>query len=69
VGQIAAEVDKDFGPFTELPFKNERPITRFNFIIITDKKGNFTGVKEGKTTYSIKDWNKRFISQPTQKQK
>lgn len=69
VGQIAAGVDKDWGPFTELPLKNERPITRFNFVITTDKKGNFTGVKEGKTTYSIKDWNKRFISQPTQKQK
>ncbi|WP_415325319.1 hypothetical protein [Chryseobacterium sp. MMS23-Vi53] len=32
----------------QLPFQNERPITRFNFIIITDKKGNFTGVREEK---------------------
>jgi len=69
VGQIASGVDKDWGPFTQLPFKNERPITSFNFTITTDKKGNFTGVRDGKTTYSIENWNKRFTSQPTQKQK
>ena len=69
VGQISAGVDADWGPFKELPLKNERPITSFNFTITTDKKGNFTGVREGKTTYSIEDWNKRFTSQPTQKQK
>jgi hypothetical protein len=68
VGQIAAGVDKDWGPLKELPFENTRPITSFNFSISTDKKGNFTGVTEGKTTYSIADWNKRFTSQPTQKQ-
>ena len=67
VGQIAAGVDKDWGPLKELPFENTRPITSFNFTILTDKKGNFTGVTEGKTTYSIADWNKRFTSQPTQK--
>jgi RHS repeat-associated protein len=69
VGQIAAGVGANTGPFTELPGENStNPITSFNFSISTDKKGNFTGVTEGKTTYSIADWNKRFTSQPTQKQ-
>jgi len=68
VGQIAAGVDKDWGPLKELPNENTRPIESFNFSISTDKKGNFTGVTEGKTTYSIADWNKRFTSKPTQKQ-
>ena len=69
VGQIAAGVDANTGPFTELPGENStNPITSFNITISTDKKGNFTGVTEGKTTYSIADWNKRFTSQPTQKQ-
>ena len=66
IGQIATGVDKDFGPFTELPFENTRPISSFNFTINTDSKGNFIGVTEGKTTYSIADWNKRYTSQLTQ---
>jgi RHS repeat-associated protein len=68
VGQIGAEVGANTGPFTELPGENStNPITSFNFTISTDKKGNFTGVTEGKTTYSIADWNKRFTSKPAQK--
>ena len=38
----------------------DNPITSFNFTITTDKKGNFTGVKRGNTTYNIQDWNKQF---------
>jgi RHS repeat-associated protein len=69
VGQIGKGVGANTGPFTELPGENaDRPITSFNFTIIKDKKGNFTGVKEGKTTYSISEWNKRFTSKPTQQE-
>lgn len=68
VGQIAKGVGKNTGPFTELPRVNKRDITSFNFTITTDKKGNFTGVQVGKTTYTIEEWNKRFTSQSTQQQ-
>ncbi|WP_454880725.1 DUF6443 domain-containing protein [Sphingobacterium detergens] len=68
VGQIAKGVGKNTGPFTELPGENKRDITSFNFTITTDKKGNFTGVQLGNTTYTIEEWNKRFTSQSTQQQ-
>lgn len=68
IGQIGKGVDKDTGPMTELGGENRRSITDFNFSITTDKKGNFTGVRMGDTSYSIEDWNKRFTSQPTQQQ-
>lgn len=55
------------GPLTELPGQNQRDITDFNFTVTTDKNGNFTGVKLGKATYTIQNWNNRFTSQPTQK--
>ena len=68
VGQIGAGVGQNTGPFTELPGENStRPITDFNFSITTDKKGNFTGVKQGDKTFSIGDWNKQFTEKPTQK--
>jgi len=38
----------------------DNPITSFNFSIITDRDGNFTGVKQGKTNYSLSEWNNRF---------
>ena len=38
----------------------DNPITNFNFSITIDKDGNFIGVKQGNTTYSLSDWNKRF---------
>jgi RHS repeat-associated protein len=69
IGQIAAGVDKDWGPLKELPFENTRPITSFNFTVTTDKNGNFTGVQQGKTTYTLDAWNKLFTSKPTQKTK
>lgn len=69
VGQIGKGVNKNTGPFRELPGENKnRPITGFNFSILTDKNGNFTGVKEGKNTYSIGDWNSRFTTMSTQKE-
>ena len=68
IGQIGSGVGKDLGPLTELPFSNStNPITSFNLTITTDKKGNFTGVQSGGTTYGIADWNKRFTSQNPQK--
>jgi hypothetical protein len=55
-------------PFTELPGENStNPITSFNLTIITDKKGNFTGVQSGGTTYSISDWNKKYSNTQPQK--
>lgn len=47
-------------PFTSLDGENKRYISNFNLTIITDKKGNFTGVRMGDKTYSITDWNKQF---------
>jgi RHS repeat-associated protein len=35
-------------------------IMNINFSINIDSKGNFTGVVQGNTTYSISDWNDRF---------
>ncbi|MDY3525982.1 RHS repeat domain-containing protein [Riemerella anatipestifer] len=68
VGQIDAGVDKDNGPFTELPGEGStKHITSFNFTITTDNKGNFTGVQQGKLKYSIEQWNKQFTSKPPQK--
>ncbi len=68
IGQIGSGVSKDWGPLTELPFSNStNPITNFNLTITTDKKGNFTGVQSGGTTYGIADWNKKFTTQSPQK--
>lgn len=68
VGQIDAGVGRNTGPFTELPGENStNPITSFNLTITTDKKGNFTGVQSGGTTYSISDWNKKYSTTQPQK--
>ncbi len=56
-------------PFSSLDGENKRDITNFNFTVTTDKKGNFTGVKAGDTNYSIKDWNKMFLSADPHKNK
>ncbi|MCB0402253.1 MAG: hypothetical protein KDD41_09240, partial [Flavobacteriales bacterium] len=29
--------------------------------VLIDKKGNFTGVREGDKTYSVEDWNKKIV--------
>lgn len=70
VGQIGANVGINTGPFTELPGENkDKPVTSFNFTITTDKKGNFTGVQSGGTTYSLTDWNKQFLNTKPQEDK
>jgi RHS repeat-associated protein len=61
IGQIGKGVDKDSGPFTELPNENRgNPITSFNLTIGTDKKGNFTNITSGGKTYTIDNWNKMY---------
>jgi hypothetical protein len=67
VGQIDKGVDKDWGVGHLFGEDKDNKITDFNFSITTDKKGNFTGVKQGDKTYSIGDWNKQFTDKPTQK--
>ena len=68
VGQIGEGVGRNTGPFTELPGENStNPITSFNITITTDRKGNFTGVQSGGTSYGIADWNKNFTNTQTQK--
>jgi RHS repeat-associated protein len=47
-------------PFSSLGGTNRRLITSFDFSITLDDKGNFTGVKMGKKTYTIAEWNKMF---------
>ena len=63
IGQIAKDVDKNTGPFTELSGENKRDITSFSFGITTDSCGNFINVQYNGKDYSISDWNKRFTSQ------
>lgn len=60
VGQIEKGTNPNTGPGQLFGEDESNPITSFNFTITTDKNGNFTGVREGKKTYSISDWNKRF---------
>lgn len=60
VGQIEKGTNPNTGPGQLFGEDESNPITSFNFTITTDKNGNFTGVREGKQTYSISDWNKRF---------
>ena len=70
VGQIGADVGRNTGPFTELRGEHaDNVITNFNFNITTDKKGNFTGVKQGDKVFSITDWNKQFTNTKPQKEK
>ena len=45
-------------PYTSLPGDNDRAMMSANFTITMDDKGVFTGVQQGKTTYSIENWNK-----------
>lgn len=66
VGQIGKDVDKNLGPLSELPGVNARSITTFDFMIKTDRKGNFTGVQNENTKYSIEEWNKLFTTKGTQ---
>jgi hypothetical protein len=38
---------------------NKQPLFNVNMQVNFDNKGNFTGVTQGKTTYSVSDWNKK----------
>ncbi len=38
---------------------SKKPLFNVNMQIMFNDKGNFTGVKQGDQTYSIKDWNKK----------
>ena len=67
VGQINADVDKDYGPFFELPGTNTRNVASFNFTINTDESGNFIGVTSGDTSYSLEAWNSQFLNTKPQK--
>lgn len=38
---------------------NNKPLFNVNMKVSFDKKGNFTGVTQGGTNYSVSDWNKK----------
>lgn len=38
---------------------NKQPLFNVNMQVNFDNKGNFTGVTQGKTNYSVSDWNKK----------
>jgi hypothetical protein len=46
------------GPYTHLlGDDNNRPMMSVSFTINFDKKGRFTGVTQGESTYSVSEWN------------
>ena len=47
------------GGLNDLVGDNNKPLFNVNLTIQFDKAGNFTGVKQGDTTYSVADWNKK----------
>lgn len=47
------------GGVVDLYGDNKEKLFNVNMQIQFDKKGNFTGVKQGDTTYSVKEWNKK----------
>lgn len=50
---------KESGGLHSLVGDNKKPLFNVNMQVQFDKDGNFTGVKQGKTTYSVEDWNKK----------
>ncbi|OHX65790.1 hypothetical protein [Flammeovirga pacifica] len=38
---------------------NKEKLFNVNMQIMFNDKGNFTGVRQGETTYSVEDWNKK----------
>jgi len=50
---------KEKGGVHSLVGDNKKPLFNVNMQIMFNDKGNFTGVKQGETTYSVKDWNKK----------
>ncbi|POS00655.1 hypothetical protein Q361_1341, partial [Flavobacterium croceum DSM 17960] len=53
-------ISMEQGGLLDLYGDNRNQLIDVNFQITTDGKGNFTGVKQGDTTYTIEDWNKQF---------
>jgi len=48
------------GGVLDLFYDNNLPLFNVNMEIKIDKKGNFTGVKEGDKTYSVEAWNAKI---------
>jgi hypothetical protein len=57
---------KHFGPITQLPGNNNRPMSQFNIGIKFYANGSIQNVLHNGKTYSVEDWNKRFQSQNPQ---
>jgi RHS repeat-associated protein len=54
------------GPYTSLPFDNNRLMMSAKFTVTMDGKGAFTGVKQGDKTYTPGEWNKMNQNKPTE---
>ncbi|MBK8484761.1 MAG: hypothetical protein IPL31_10575 [Saprospiraceae bacterium] len=54
---LGAQMEK--GGVMDLYGDNKEKLFNVNMQIKFDDKGNFTGVQQGKTTYSVGDWNKK----------
>ncbi|UKB84404.1 hypothetical protein LF887_01775 [Chryseobacterium sp. MEBOG06] len=55
----------DGNPYTSLPGEdNDRSMMTANFSVNIDKNGVFTGIKMGKTIFSIQEWNTMMQSTP-----
>jgi hypothetical protein len=50
---------KEQGGLRNLFGENRRSTFSVNMKVNIDNKGNFTGVTQGKNTYTVDDWNKR----------
>ncbi|MET0637851.1 MAG: hypothetical protein ABWZ25_17605 [Chitinophagaceae bacterium] len=57
----------DGDPAKSLPGDNKRSMMSSSFTISVDKDGVFTGVQQGKTTYTMAEWNKMMQGQPLDK--
>lgn len=51
---------KEQGGLGKLFGENRRPTFSVNMQINIDQNGNFTGVKQGKKTYTIEEWNEKI---------
>ncbi|MEJ5996009.1 DUF6443 domain-containing protein [Pedobacter sp. Du54] len=54
---LGAQMEK--GGIKDLFFNNKKPMFKVNMQIYFDKDGNFTGVRQGKTNYTVDEWNKK----------
>lgn len=65
IGVSPAGANAVTGPYTNLPFDENRPMMTSDFTVQTDKSGIFTGVQQGDKTYTPGEWNKMMQSKPT----